>query len=60
MKLSFYFDVNSWMKKGDDVWAVTNPAAKLPNSTRYRIDVTIPDPAEPDKVIEGKAVEVKE
>jgi len=54
MKVTFYFDVFSWSKPGN-VFASVDPSPKAEGCRRYRVDVEVPDPGDPDVVIEGKA-----
>ena len=56
MKVKIYFDVFSWTTDSTSVFPTTTPGHKADGATRYRVDVEIPDPAKPDKVVMGKAV----
>lgn len=57
MKLSFYFDIYPWTKPNETIYASTSYEHKHSNVKRYRIDVEIPDPAEPDEIIKTNAIE---
>lgn len=60
MNITIYFDVYPWNKVGTDIiGATTTPSKKDKDATRYRVDVTIPDPAKPDKVLTGQAEQEK-
>ena len=54
MRLSFYFDTYPGMDP-KFVYASTNPSSKIDGWKRYRFDVTIPDPNEPDEIAIAKA-----
>lgn len=56
MKLSFYFDVYPWTKEYEVIYASTSIGNKLSDATRYRIDVEIKDPADPNEVINTQAI----
>ena len=56
MKLSFYFDLWPGTKASDTIYASTRADVKPIHTTRYRIDVEIKDPADPDEVINTKAI----
>ena len=58
MKLSIYFDVEPWMTEPECIFPTMTPQTKSAAATRYRVDVEIPDPAKPDTIISGEAVEV--
>lgn len=58
MKLSIYFDVYSWTTQ-DNIWFQSIPADKPSNCKRYRVDVEIPDPKQPDVIMEAEAQEEK-
>lgn len=60
MQLSFYFDIYPWTKAGDVIYASTIKEAKSTQSKRYRVDVEIPDPAQPDEIISAQPIEVTE
>jgi len=61
MKFSIYFDIDPWMTDANSVYPCLSPATtKRINSTRYRIDVEIPDPHKPDVVLEGTPIAIKE
>lgn len=59
MQLSIYLDVQGYETKPEDFFPFTTPRSlsAIPGVVRYRIDVEIPDPAKPDKIIKAKAVE---
>ena len=60
MKVSIYFDVSPWHQSCKDLAPTCNPSciSSLAGTKRYRIDTEIPDPASPDVVLTGEAVEV--
>lgn len=60
MKLSFYFDVYPWTKSSDVIYTSTLVERKQASATRYRIDIEIDDPAQPDKIVKAKPIEVTE
>ena len=52
MKLSIYLDTYQWSRELKDFSVSLIPYKKSDiQAKRYRIDVEIPDPAEPDAVI---------
>lgn len=58
MKLSIYFDVESWMSKPEHFYLFTDSSNhKSKTAIRYRVDVEIEDPKQPDIVVEASAVE---
>ena len=59
MKLSIYFDVEPWMKPENIISFTVPYSEKSSSAKRYRVDVEIPDPVQPDVVIPGEAVEVQ-
>lgn len=59
MKLSVYFDVFPWTTQ-ENIYFQNIPADKPMNGTRYRVDVEIPDPKNPDVIIEGEANEASD
>lgn len=60
MKLSFYIDIYPWTKLNDAIYASTLVERKQASATRYRVDIEIPDPAKPDKIISAQPIEVTE
>lgn len=60
MKLRLYVDVYPWTRPEEYVVASTRPCEKILGTTRYAIDVEIPDPRKPDVIVTGAAVEVAE
>ena len=49
------------VEDASSVYPCLSPATtKRINSTRYRIDVEIPDPHKPDVVLEGTPIAIKE
>lgn len=54
MKITFYFDVHPGVPT-KYIWANTEPDFKAAGSKRYKVEVEIDDPAEPDKVLRPKA-----
>jgi len=59
MKLSFYFDVYPWTKETDIVYARTGvDSEKHSGAKRYRVDVEVEDPCQPDEIIQGTVKEV--
>jgi hypothetical protein len=58
MKLSIYFDVESWMSRPEHFHPFTKPSTnKSKTAKRYRIDVEIEDPKQPDVIVESEAIE---
>ena len=57
MKISLYFDVWPGIKP-ELVYASGTPGVVGVGTTRYRVDVEIPDPFRPELVIKGEAEEV--
>lgn len=60
MKLSFYFDIYPWTKPGTHIYASTSYNPKDSNAKRYRVDFEVPDPAQPDEIINVQPIEVTE
>lgn len=60
MQLSFYFDIYPWTKQSDAIYASTLVERKQASATRYRIDITVDDPAQPDKIISATPTKVTE
>ena len=58
MKFSFYFDVYPWTKETDVIYLSTHMNTKSEHAIRYRFDVQVKDPAEPDIIIPIQAVKV--
>jgi hypothetical protein len=42
------------------IFPTTSPGKKDPNAKRYRVEVEVDDPAEPDETAKARAVEVTE
>ncbi len=57
MDVTLYIDTYPGMEP-EHVYANRHPGKKPANATRYRIDFELPDPNEPDVVIESKDVQV--
>ena len=57
MNVSIYLDVYPWTRKAEDIFVTTAPRKHGELNKRYRVDVEIPDPAEPDEIIKGIAIE---
>lgn len=62
MKVSIYFDVYPWTSSPEEIFPFTKAqSVKLDDSvTRYRVDVEIPDPGQPDAVIHAEAKPMKD
>lgn len=58
MKIEFYFDVYPWTKPESIYPMVQNPSEKPRGAKRYKIEVEISDPAQPDEIITSQAIEV--
>ena len=60
MKLSFYFDIYPWSKPTDNFYASTMKDTKPNSAKRYRVDVEVDDPAQPDEIVNAQPIEVIE
>jgi len=60
MKVDLYMDIYPYMKNPSmQILASNFPGSKHSGCKRYLIQVEIPDPAEPDRIIEAEAKEVE-
>lgn len=60
MKLSLYFDIYPWTKSTDVIYTSSIKDAKSHGAKRYRVDIEIDDPAQPDKIISAQPTKVSE
>jgi len=59
MKLSIYLDVEPWMNEQGHFYPFTDLGrVKAKTATRYRFDVEIPDPMQPDVVLEPEVKKI--
>lgn len=58
MILNIYFDVYPWTTQ-ENIYFQNIPADKPSNAKRYRVDIEIADPKDPDEVFEAEAKEIK-
>lgn len=60
MTFTYYIDVYPWNTPASQPYIVSPPSSEKPRgATRYRIDVTVPDPAQPDAVADVAVTEVE-
>ena len=57
MKIKVYADVHPWTTP-ENLFVTCLPSAKPDGAIRYEIDIEIPDPKQPDVILEGKVVVV--
>jgi len=53
MKFYIYFDVYPWTRKPEDIYPTIIPGPKQKGAKRYRVDVGIEDPNEPDEITQS-------
>jgi len=58
MKVDIYFDVYPWTNNPEDISPTTRPWEKAKDAIRYKVSVEIPDPKNPDIVLDGNTEKV--
>lgn len=58
MKVDIYFDVYPYTNSPEDISPTTHPWEKSKDATRYKVSVEIPDPRNPDVVLNGEIEKV--
>ena len=59
VNLRFYFDVQPGIEVPRYTLARLDPTTRIPGAKRYRFDVEIDDPTEPDEVVMASSVVVE-
>jgi len=61
MKISLYFDIYPWTTSENvAVFSRSYVPERNKLAKRYQVNVEVPDPAEPDEVLEAKAMRLEE